>query len=110
MAFSALALPSPLPISNNGKSKALISWSPSPKKCVLNTGIGFLAASVLALSSPLEAEATRIQYYATVGEPLCEMSYARSGLGFCDVSVGDGVEAPRFELVNVSRAMLSHFR
>ncbi|KAI4365454.1 hypothetical protein MLD38_021439 [Melastoma candidum] len=103
MAISALTLPllSPLPVSGSCKCKALMSSSLSPKKCLLNAGVGFLAASVLALSSPRDAAATRIAYYATVGEPLCEMSYAPSGLGFCDVSVGDGEEAPRFELVNI---------
>ncbi|KAI3441120.1 Peptidylprolyl isomerase [Psidium guajava] len=66
----------------------------------LNVGIGFLAASVLALS-PLDAGATRVEYYATVGEPSCELSFARSGLGFCDVTVGSGEEVPRGELVNI---------
>ncbi|PQM37876.1 photosynthetic NDH subunit of lumenal location 4 chloroplastic isoform X2 [Prunus yedoensis var. nudiflora] len=63
-------------------------------------GFGLLAASLVALS-PLEANATRIEYYATVGEPLCELNFVRSGLGFCDVSVGSGVDAPRGELINV---------
>lgn len=64
-------------------------------------GLGLLAASVLALS-PLDANATRIEYYATVGEPLCDYNYVRSGLGYCDISVGSGVEAPYGELINVS--------
>lgn len=71
-------------------------------------GIGLLAASVVALS-PLEANATRVEYYATVGEPLCEMNFARSGLGFCDLSVGSGVQAPRGELINVSFRSLFGF-
>jgi len=50
---------------------------------------------------PLDADATRIDYYATVGDPLCEYSYAKSGLGFCDLDVGFGDEAPRGVLVNV---------
>ncbi|BBH05657.1 FK506-binding protein 16-2 [Prunus dulcis] len=66
----------------------------------LDVGFGLLAASLVALS-PLEANATRIEYYATVGEPLCELNFVRSGLGFCDVSVGSGVDAPRGELINV---------
>lgn len=63
-------------------------------------GIGVLAASVLALS-PLDANATRIEYYATVGEPLCEFRYVPSGLGYCDLAVGSGEEVPYNELINV---------
>lgn len=70
------------------------------KKRVLGVGLGFLAASILSLT-PLDADATRIEYYATVGDPLCEYSYAKSGLGFCDLDVGFGDEAPRGVLVNV---------
>lgn len=70
------------------------------KKCIFDSGIGLLAASVLAWS-PLDADATRIEYYATVGEPLCEFNFAPSGLGYCDVHVGAGQEAPRGELINV---------
>ncbi|KAM1504160.1 hypothetical protein ACFX1X_000313 [Malus domestica] len=51
--------------------------------------------------SPLEVDATRIEYYATVGEPLCELNFVLSGLGFYDVSVGSGVEVPRGELINM---------
>uniref|UniRef100_A0A2P2K8X8 peptidylprolyl isomerase n=1 Tax=Rhizophora mucronata TaxID=61149 RepID=A0A2P2K8X8_RHIMU len=69
-------------------------------KCILDAGIGLLAASVLALS-PLDADATRIEYYATVGEPLCDLNFVGSGLGYCDVSVGSGKEAPYGELINV---------
>lgn len=79
------------------------------KKSVFNVGIGLLAASFVALS-PLEANATRIEYYATVGEPLCEMKFARSGLGFCDVSIGSGIEPPRGELINVSFQSLFCFQ
>lgn len=83
---------------NNGK----VTWDSNVvnKKRVFNVGIGLLAASFVALS-PLEANATRIEYYATVGEPLCEMKFARSGLGFCDVSIGSGIEPPRGELINI---------
>ncbi|OWM82228.1 hypothetical protein CDL15_Pgr001802 [Punica granatum] len=81
------------------------SSSPCPSsvqsgKSLINAGVGFLAAAVLGLS-PLKADATRVEYYATVGEPLCELSYAKSGLGYCDVTVGSGEEVPRGELVNV---------
>ncbi|XP_023517456.1 photosynthetic NDH subunit of lumenal location 4, chloroplastic [Cucurbita pepo subsp. pepo] len=70
------------------------------KKAISNVGIGVLAASVLALS-PLDANATRIEYYATVGEPLCEFRYVPSGLGYCDLAVGSGEEVPYNELINV---------
>ncbi|KAJ4848167.1 Photosynthetic NDH subunit of lumenal location 4, chloroplastic [Turnera subulata] len=69
-------------------------------KCVFGVGVGLLAAAVLAWS-PLDANATRIEYYATVGEPLCDFSFAPSGLGFCDVSEGSGKDAPFAELINV---------
>ncbi|ESQ53218.1 hypothetical protein EUTSA_v10026198mg [Eutrema salsugineum] len=70
------------------------------RKRVFGMGLGFLAASILSLT-PLDADATRIEYYATVGDPLCEYSYAKSGLGFCDIDVGFGDEAPRGVLVNI---------
>lgn len=72
----------------------------SVKKRVFGVGLGFLAASILSLT-PLDADATRIDYYATVGDPLCQYSYAKSGLGFCDLDVGFGDEAPRGVLVNI---------
>ncbi|XP_050378565.1 photosynthetic NDH subunit of lumenal location 4, chloroplastic isoform X2 [Argentina anserina] len=88
--------------SSSTENNARVSLEPNAvsKRNVLNVGIGLLAASVMALS-PLEANATRIEYYATVGEPLCEMNFARSGLGFCDLSVGSGVQPPRGELINI---------
>ncbi|CAI0429018.1 unnamed protein product [Linum tenue] len=50
----------------------------------------------------MDADATRIiEYYATVGEPLCEFSFVRSGLGYCDVAEGPGEEAPYAELINI---------
>ncbi|KAJ0097879.1 hypothetical protein Patl1_27333 [Pistacia atlantica] len=72
----------------------------SPKKCVLDVGIGLLASSFMALT-PLDADATRIEYYATVADPPCEFNFVRSGLGYCDISVGSGQEAPYSELINV---------
>uniref|UniRef100_A0A0F7H0T2 peptidylprolyl isomerase n=1 Tax=Geranium incanum TaxID=1158081 RepID=A0A0F7H0T2_9ROSI len=72
----------------------------SVKKRLFDVGIGILAASVFALS-PIEADATRIEYYATVEEPSCELNYVRSGLGFCDIEVGFGEEVPRGELIDV---------
>ncbi|XP_048437886.1 photosynthetic NDH subunit of lumenal location 4, chloroplastic isoform X2 [Pyrus x bretschneideri] len=89
----------------NNENKS--SWKFSnilSKKSVMDVGMGLLATSIMALS-PLEADATRIEYYATVGEPLCDLNFVRSGLGFCDVSVGPGVEAPRGELINVIRGL-----
>ncbi|CDY42648.1 BnaC01g00600D [Brassica napus] len=70
------------------------------KKNVFGMGLGLLAATILSIT-PLDADATRIEYYATVGDPLCEYSYAKSGLGFCDIAVGFGDKAPRGVLVNV---------
>lgn len=81
--------------------KLSLNSKPAAKKSVYNVGVGLLVASVLALS-PLDADATRIEYYATVGEPQCELNYAKSGLGYCDIAVGYGEEAPRAELINVS--------
>lgn len=80
--------------------KPIANCISSTKRPVLDVGIGLLAASVVALS-PLEATATRIEYYATVGEPNCELNFAKSGLGYCDVAVGSGEEAPFGELINV---------
>ena len=71
------------------------------KKCILDVGLGLLAASVLAFS-PLDAEATRIEYYATVADTPCDLNFVPSGLGYCDISVGSGVDAPYNELINVS--------
>ncbi|KAK9096760.1 hypothetical protein Sjap_022257 [Stephania japonica] len=70
------------------------------KKRLFDCGMGLLAASMV-LASPLEANATRIEYYATVGEPLCELNFVRSGLGYCDVAVGSGDEAPYNDLINI---------
>ncbi|XP_010269165.1 PREDICTED: photosynthetic NDH subunit of lumenal location 4, chloroplastic-like [Nelumbo nucifera] len=72
----------------------------STKKRIFDMGLGLLAASIV-FSAPLDANATRIEYYATVAEPSCELNFAPSGLGFCDVSVGTGPEAPLGELVNI---------
>lgn len=80
--------------------KLSLNSKPAAKKSVYNVGVGLLVASVLALS-PLDADATRIEYYATVGEPQCELNYAKSGLGYCDIAVGYGEEAPRAELINI---------
>ncbi|KAL0745112.1 hypothetical protein Bca101_100964 [Brassica carinata] len=75
------------------------SFTAAAKKSVFGVGLGLLAATILSLT-PLDADATRIEYYATVGDPLCEYSYAKSGLGFCDIAVGFGDKAPRGVLVH----------
>ncbi|KAG6657511.1 photosynthetic NDH subunit of lumenal location 4, chloroplastic [Carya illinoinensis] len=86
--------------SNVVNAKLSITSNSAIKNRVFDVGVGILAASVLAFS-PLDADATRIEYYATVGEPLCELNFVRSGLGYCDVSVGPGAEAPYAELIDV---------
>jgi peptidylprolyl isomerase len=67
---------------------------------VLALGAGFLASAVL-LCPAGDAGATRIEYFATVGEKLCDLGFAKSGLGYCDVAVGTGVQPQRGELINV---------
>ncbi|XP_059624317.1 photosynthetic NDH subunit of lumenal location 4, chloroplastic [Cornus florida] len=81
-------------------SRNSIPSSSSSRRKIFDLGVGLLAASVVA-SSPFDASATRIEYYATVAEPSCELNFARSGLGYCDVAVGFGEEAPLGELINV---------
>ncbi|KAE8722354.1 Photosynthetic NDH subunit of lumenal location 4 [Hibiscus syriacus] len=91
---------SSLPVPPPNEAKLSLNSKPAARQCVFSVGAGLLAASVLAFS-PLNADATRIEYFATVGEPQCELNYAKSGLGYCDVIVGSGEEAPRGELVNI---------
>lgn len=62
--------------------------------------VGLLAASVIGFT-PLDANATRIEYYATVEEPSCELSFVRSGLGYCDILAGSGPSAPYNDLINI---------
>ncbi|KAK7358941.1 hypothetical protein VNO77_00882 [Canavalia gladiata] len=92
-------------------------WKPNGKSCnapakvscaahndnknpLVGIGIGVVTAWVMGLTA-LDADATRIQYYATVGEPLCEFNYVKSGLGYCDIVEGVGDDAPLGELINV---------
>lgn len=82
-------------------SKSSLEMISSIRRGFFDMGVGLLAASMLVLT-PLEANATRIEYYATVGEPSCDLNFAKSGLGYCDVAVGTGVEPPYGELINVS--------
>ncbi|XP_025014861.1 photosynthetic NDH subunit of lumenal location 4, chloroplastic isoform X2 [Ricinus communis] len=125
MAFSALAITSPKTLFTIHRpvfpSKPTSSLSPfscfsclsthkdanissnsvsTIKKRIFDVGIGILAASILSFA-PMDANATRIEYYATVGDPLCDFTFVRSGLGYCDLSVGTGEEAPYAELINV---------
>ncbi|KAK1290401.1 hypothetical protein QJS10_CPB18g01257 [Acorus calamus] len=67
-----------------------------PRRCFFEVGLGLLASFAV----PLDANATRVEYFATVGEPMCDMSFAKSGLGYCDVSLGTGVEPPFGQLIN----------
>ncbi|KAL5556409.1 hypothetical protein UlMin_038645 [Ulmus minor] len=86
---------------SNGNSK--LSWASNfgkKKNWVFDLGIGILAASIVAIS-PLDANAWRIEYYATVGEPSCDLNFVSSGLGYCDVQPGSGPEAPYAELINI---------
>lgn len=62
---------------------------------------GFLASAGALLGAAGSAGATRIEYYATVGERLCDMGFVKSGLGYCDVALGTGVQPQRGELINV---------
>ncbi|KDP46889.1 hypothetical protein JCGZ_24098 [Jatropha curcas] len=87
-------------LSNNKELNFSSNSVSTRKKCIFDMGIGLLAASILAFT-PMDANATRIEYYATVGDPLCDFNFVRSGLGYCDISVGSGQEAPYGQLVNV---------
>ncbi|KAF3634171.1 Photosynthetic NDH subunit of lumenal location 4, chloroplastic [Capsicum chinense] len=83
--------------------KACSSHQSTPsinKKQIFQVGVGILAASIVS-SAPLNADATRIEYYATTAEPTCEFNYVHSGLGYCDLAVGSGEEAPYNQLVNI---------
>nr|ACF83016.1 unknown [Zea mays] len=71
------------------------------RRGLLALGAGFLASAAL-LSPAGDAGATRIEYYATVGDKMCDLSLVKSGLAYCDVEVGTGVQPPRGELINVS--------
>ncbi|KAF7090965.1 hypothetical protein CFC21_093638 [Triticum aestivum] len=112
-------IPSP-PAARPGSGRALAavapcnsSASPSPststssvapasggRRGVLALGAGFLASAAL-LCPAGDAGATRIEYFATVGDKLCDMDFAKSGLGYCDVEVGTGVQPKRGELINI---------
>ncbi|KAK3042970.1 hypothetical protein RJ639_000947 [Escallonia herrerae] len=104
-AFSSPRLPTTTTFkpSSSSSSVSCSSLNPTPtpkKRPLLDLGIGLLAASVVGLA-PLEASATRVEYYATVAEPSCEFKFAPSGLGYCDVALGSGPEAPFAQLINI---------
>ncbi|KAF0933041.1 hypothetical protein E2562_013795 [Oryza meyeriana var. granulata] len=81
-------------------SAALLPVASAGRRGLLALGAGFLASAGL-LCPAGDAGATRIEYYATVGEKLCDMNVVRSGLGYCDVEVGTGAQPPRGQLINV---------
>lgn len=78
------------------------------KKHISQLGLGVLAASVVSLT-PLDATATRIEYYATTADPPCEFNFVSSGLGYCDIAVGSGPGAPYAQLINVSSSKIYMF-
>ncbi|TKY60319.1 Photosynthetic NDH subunit of lumenal location 4 [Spatholobus suberectus] len=89
----------------NGKSckappKVSCAAHNNHKNPLVGIGIGVVTACVVGFTA-LDADATRIEYYATVGEPLCQYNYVKSGLGYCDIVEGFGDEAPLGELINV---------
>uniref|UniRef100_A0A0F7GZV7 peptidylprolyl isomerase n=1 Tax=Goodyera fumata TaxID=1390594 RepID=A0A0F7GZV7_9ASPA len=85
--------PSPSSLSNAGSLASV----PASRRRLIELGIGLLSYS----ASMPDASATRIQYYATVEEPPCDLNFVKSGLGFCEVVVGKGVQAPGGELINI---------
>ncbi|KAK1314010.1 hypothetical protein QJS10_CPA06g00605 [Acorus calamus] len=91
----------PSPTSSSSSTGHFIKAAPLesisvPRRCFFEVGLGLLASFAV----PLDANATRVEYFATVGEPMCDMSFAKSGLGYCDVSLGTGVEPPFGQLIN----------
>jgi peptidylprolyl isomerase len=86
---------------SSSASPSTSTSSDASRRGVLALGAGFLASAAL-LGPAGDAGATRIEYYSTVGEKLCDMGFAKSGLGYCDVAVGTGVQPQRGELINVS--------
>ncbi|KAI3664948.1 hypothetical protein L6452_43562 [Arctium lappa] len=91
-------------MASSSPSSSNTSLTPKPnnkRKKLLDMGVGLLAAATMLFSSPFDANATRIEYYATVAEPSCDLQFAPSGLGYCDVAVGFGEEAPYSQLINI---------
>ncbi|KAL6635141.1 hypothetical protein ACP70R_027812 [Stipagrostis hirtigluma subsp. patula] len=74
--------------------------APAGRRGLLALGAGFLASAAM-LGPAGDAGATRIEYYATVGDKMCDMTLVKSGLAYCDVEVGTGAQPPRGELINI---------
>ncbi|PKA58077.1 Peptidyl-prolyl cis-trans isomerase FKBP16-2, chloroplastic [Apostasia shenzhenica] len=91
--FPLSSQPSSSSLSGAGSFRSVLA----SRRRLIETGICLLAFSV---SIP-DANATRIEYYATVGERLCDLTFVKSGLGFCDIAIGTGVQPPAGELINV---------
>ncbi|CAD6242347.1 unnamed protein product [Miscanthus lutarioriparius] len=56
------------------------------RRGLLALGAGFLSSAALLIPAG-DAGATRVEYYATVGDQLCDLSLVKSGLAYCDVEV-----------------------
>jgi peptidylprolyl isomerase len=78
-----------------------VQAAPAGRRGLLALSAGFLTSAAL-LGQAFDAEATRIEYYATVGDKMCDMNLVKSGLAYCDVEVGTGAQPPRGELINAS--------
>ncbi|CAL1399605.1 unnamed protein product [Linum trigynum] len=76
----------------NANSNPSLNSVPKQKNRIVDVGIGLLSASILALS-PMDADATRIEYYATVGEP---MSPIQICLTDPTAQPGPAVPSPQF--------------
>ncbi|CAL4966982.1 unnamed protein product [Urochloa decumbens] len=96
---STRALSVVAPCSSAASTSSSQVASPS-RRGMLALGAGFLASAAL-LCPAGDAGATRIEYYATVGDKLCDLNLVKSGLAYCDVEVGTGAQPPRGELINV---------
>ncbi|CAN6246071.1 unnamed protein product [Urochloa humidicola] len=97
---STRALSVVAPCSSAAAASTSTSSSPQGRREMLALGAGFLASAAL-LCPAGDAGATRIEYYATVGDKLCDLNLVKSGLAYCDVEVGTGAQPPRGELINV---------
>lgn len=86
---------------NSSNVKKMINF----KNRIMGVAVGLLAATAVAATAPLEADATRIEYYATVSEPSCELTFVKSGLGYCDLALGYGEEVPFAKLIDVSHLL-----
>ncbi|CAL5055914.1 unnamed protein product [Urochloa decumbens] len=99
-ALSVVAPCSSSAASSSPSTSASPQVASAGRRGVLALGAGFLASAALLYPAG-DAGATRIEYYATVGDKLCDLSLVKSGLAYCDVEVGTGAQPPRGELINV---------